>query len=264
LKDSPGLLRASALKWRLEAGLGLIAVDEAKQHIRDLIELDPADTYLHVQAAAVLGRKENPRNTIPALRALAQIFDDAYVHQTLAGPLVCDWATWPEAWHEYKLAMRDGPLLGSRVRLAAYQLAKYLEPSETIATLSGSSAVERMVVRTRAMGLPKLTLFFVLGTFASLVVFLADTTSIGAASFIVATLLALWVSYSNMYVGCWKCTLVWLMLPGVAWALFAWAAVNPFERATVGEALLIFTIGLAFPAVREVIRIRRKLRAFAR
>jgi hypothetical protein len=257
LSEDPGLLRAIALKARLRAHLGQIMVGDAKREIQALIDSDPLDWYLHLQAAAVLGPKQSPKDTIPALREVAEAFDEAPVHQALAGALGCDLSLWPEAWRHYRIALRDGVLSSTRVKIAAYYLASRLEPSQKSAVLSGSSTIERMVVRTRSFGLAKLVLLYSLGVAAGFAAFLDGSIGLSATIWGVSTALALWVSYSNSYIHCWKCTVAWLGFPVLPWAFFGLAVASSHLQYIAGGALAGWVIGSLARSIPSIFKSRR-------
>jgi hypothetical protein len=164
--------------------------------------------------------------------------EDPYVHQVLAGLLGCARSTWPDAWEHYKLALRDGPLLSTTYKAAAYYLGRRLEPALASLPLQGSSGVESLVIRTRAFSVRVIFLvFFALAVIGALVG--SKQLALGLLLSSIATVWALWYAAANFYIGCWKCFLVWISSAFATWILFVGVHANPVMGFFIGCGGLI-------------------------
>ena len=265
LREQPNNSRALALKVRLEVGLNRIAVEEASQISERLVFEDPGDSYLQVAKALLLIRGRDRVAATSELRLVAERHaNDPYVHQVLAGQLGCDKATWSDAWEHWKIALQSGPLFSPAYKSAAYFLARRLEPTLAASTLSGSTRLERLVVKTRILGFEYLfDGFFALAVLSGLIG--AKNLGAGVALGLVTMALGLWSAFASLYVGCWKCASVWMIGSAAMWLAFVYALKLPTAGFFLLFALLIAWVililrskGLVLPHERLTAELQRR------
>jgi hypothetical protein len=219
LADQSDNYRVLALKARLDAATHIISTDQARSVIEGFIALHPDDTHLKVASAVLLVQGKDRSGAISALRPIAEDHpEDSYVHQVLAGLLGCDQSTWDEAWVHYKIALRHGALLTPGYRTAALYLAKKNEPQMIPEVLQGTGTVEKLAIRTRAIGFNAIFLIFAVLAVSAFVIRASPFHSaVPIGLMAAATAWAGWSAFANYVVGCWKCFSAWVVLAVLPW-----------------------------------------------
>lgn len=254
LAKDPDNRHAKALKARLDAKTRAISFDAARDVISRLIERDPNDPYLQVQYAALSVDEGNRQQAITKLRVIvSENPGDSYVRQVLAGLLGCQWATLDEAWTHWELALQAGPPLSPTYRTAAYVLARRNAPKTAKSALIGAGTAERLVVRTRALGLNPLSWIIAVLYASALALRVNGALTMGLVVAAAATLAVAWVMFASFYVGCFRCFFFWSLAPPLACSLFGLARSVPgAEWVALATFMLVSDVWMVF------VRSRRK------
>jgi Flp pilus assembly protein TadD len=225
--DDPHLL---ALRARLDAETGRISLADSEAAVRALVENRPDDVRLRTSAALLAAQDGRRAAGLEELRQLAGSSTDAYVHQTLAGLLHGDRGTWAEAWTHYATALRAGPLSTPCYRSAAYRVGRSVDPPGSAVALQGAAPVERLAIRTRALG--PVTMFALVDAVALAGVGLrvAGASLVALLLMGMATAIIGWFVYANALACCRTCRNAWLAQAALLWLLFL--LVSPMRGAT--------------------------------
>jgi hypothetical protein len=201
MRDEPTNSRAMALNARIDASLGTITFAEARIVYLGLAAQHPDDTYFKAGAAAVLAQGGDRPGAIEELCRLAvENEHDPLVHQSLAVLLVSDPATQGDAWSHYKVALATEPLRQASQKVIAYKIGKRIEPAMAEEALNGTGVVDKVAIRTLAMGKICLQLIFYL-VIPGFFFCLAGSVGLSFGFFAAAATWAAWCAYAFFVVG---------------------------------------------------------------
>lgn len=249
---------AQALIARCDAELGVLPWEQAELRVRALAAAHPELVPLQIASAGIAYRRGRKEDALAALRALSRRYpDDAQVHQAYAGLLGCERATWPEAWEHYQAAIASsGALASSGYRAAAYAIGRTVDPTGAQAALAGAPAVERLLIETRGLRRPRLTVPVVVGLVGLM---LAPYAAVPALALVgLCTAWAGWVISALVFVRmCRRCLAGWLAIVGVLWLIYPLAVTDP--HGTPWAACIAGGVILSELAMRSHRRMQRRV-----